>query len=83
MRTTAIATTPDAGMLTVAVIGLGYVGLPLVVEFGKLTRTIGFDIVDAKVATCRAGSDDQSHISPARQRSFNPRCRAGSDTVEL
>jgi UDP-N-acetyl-D-mannosaminuronate dehydrogenase len=29
----------------VAVIGLGYVGLPLIVEFGKLGRTIGFDIV--------------------------------------
>jgi UDP-N-acetyl-D-mannosaminuronate dehydrogenase len=28
----------------IAVIGLGYVGLPLVVEFGKHVRTIGFDI---------------------------------------
>ncbi len=39
---------------TVAVIGLGYVGLPLVVEFGKRTRTIGFDIVEDKVgkSTC-------------------------------
>ena len=44
-------------MQTVAVIGLGYVGLPLVVEFGKHTRTIGFDIVEDKVARCRAGSD--------------------------
>ena len=35
-------------MTTVAVIGLGYVGLPLVVEFGKQTRTIGFDIVDPR-----------------------------------
>lgn len=31
-------------MNTLAVIGLGYVGLPLVVEFGKQMRTIGFDI---------------------------------------
>ena len=31
-------------MSTVAVVGLGYVGLPLVVEFGKLGRAIGFDI---------------------------------------
>ncbi len=68
MRTTAIATTQDAGMLTVAVIGLGYVGLPLVVEFGKLTRTIGFDIVDAKVATCRAGSDPSREIPNAEMR---------------
>ena len=33
----------DRTLPTVAVIGLGYVGLPLVVEFGKQTRTIGFD----------------------------------------
>jgi UDP-N-acetyl-D-galactosamine dehydrogenase len=45
-----------------AVIGLGYVGLPLVVEFGKQTRTIGFDIVDEKVAKCRAGSDPSREI---------------------
>ena len=36
-------------MSVVAVIGLGYVGLPLVVEFGKHVRTIGFDIAVSKV----------------------------------
>ena len=36
-------------MNTLAVIGLGYVGLPLVVEFGKQMRTIGFDIAKHKV----------------------------------
>jgi len=40
-------------MTTIAVIGLGYVGLPLVVEFGKHFRTIGFDIAQAKVASCQ------------------------------
>ena len=49
----------------VAVIGLGYVGLPLVVEFGKQTRTIGFDIVEDKVAKCRAGSDPSREIPDA------------------
>lgn len=49
-------------MTTVAVIGLGYVGLPLVVEFGKQTRTIGFDIVEEKVAKCRAGTDPSREI---------------------
>ena len=52
-------------MQTVAVIGLGYVGLPLVVEFGKHTRTIGFDIVEDKVAKCRAGSDPSREIPDA------------------
>jgi UDP-N-acetyl-D-galactosamine dehydrogenase len=49
-------------MQTVAVIGLGYVGLPLVVEFGKHTRTIGFDIIEDKVAKCRAGTDPSREI---------------------
>ncbi len=52
-------------MQTVAVIGLGYVGLPLVVEFGKHTRTIGFDIIEDKVAKCRAGTDPSREIPDA------------------
>ena len=52
-------------MSTVAVVGLGYVGLPLVVEFGKLGRTIGFDIVAEKVAKCRAGTDPSREIPDA------------------
>ena len=52
-------------MNVIAVIGLGYVGLPLVVEFGKLLPTIGFDIVESKVATCVSGSDPSREISDA------------------
>ena len=51
--------------MTVAVIGLGYVGLPLVVEFGKQMRTIGFDVVVAKVDKCRAGHDPSREIPDA------------------
>jgi UDP-N-acetyl-D-galactosamine dehydrogenase len=44
-------------MVTVAVVGLGYGGLPLVVEFGKQVRTIGFDIdVDKVVCAVRAAT---------------------------
>src|SRR4051794_21791468 len=50
-------------MTTVAVIGLGYVGLPLVVEFGKQIRTIGFDISTAKVESCRRGVDPSRELS--------------------
>ncbi|MEP7303856.1 MAG: nucleotide sugar dehydrogenase, partial [Caldimonas sp.] len=50
---------------TIAVIGLGYVGLPLVVEFGKHARTIGFDILADKVAKCRAGTDPSREIPDA------------------
>ena len=54
--------TPPNSSPVVAVIGLGYVGLPLVVEFGKQTRTIGFDIIEDKVAKCRAGNDPSREI---------------------
>ncbi|MDP1898936.1 MAG: nucleotide sugar dehydrogenase [Rubrivivax sp.] len=49
-------------MNTVAVIGLGYVGLPLVVEFGKHVRTIGFDIALNKVQSCQAGKDPSREL---------------------
>jgi UDP-N-acetyl-D-galactosamine dehydrogenase len=49
-------------MTTVAVIGLGYVGLPLVVEFGKQMRTIGFDISVAKVESCQRGVDPSREL---------------------
>ncbi len=44
-------------MTTVAVVGLGYVGLPLAVEFGRHFRTIGFDISERKLAELRRGVD--------------------------
>ncbi len=42
---------------TVAIVGLGYVGLPLAVEFGKRLTTIGFDLNEAKLASYRRGQD--------------------------
>lgn len=42
---------------TVAVIGLGYVGLPLALAFGRVLPTVGFDISEAKLAAYRAGND--------------------------
>jgi UDP-N-acetyl-D-galactosamine dehydrogenase len=53
-------------MNTVAVIGLGYVGLPLVVEFGKHRRTIGFDISAAKVGACQRGTDPSRELADAQ-----------------
>jgi UDP-N-acetyl-D-galactosamine dehydrogenase len=50
-------------MTTVAVIGLGYVGLPLVVEFGKHGPTIGFDIAESKVESCKNGIDPAHELS--------------------
>ena len=42
---------------TVAVVGLGYVGLPLALAFGKKMKTIGFDISESKLAAYKQGYD--------------------------
>jgi UDP-N-acetyl-D-galactosamine dehydrogenase len=47
----------DIDKLRIGVIGLGYVGLPLAVEFGKRYATVGFDINAARVAELEGGND--------------------------
>ena len=46
-----------------AIIGLGYVGLPLAVEFGKHYQTLGFDINQARVAELQNGTDHTLEVS--------------------
>ena len=48
----------------IAIIGLGYVGLPLAVEFGKQFDTVGFDINAARIAELRAGRDRTLEVEP-------------------
>ncbi|MDD2308667.1 MAG: nucleotide sugar dehydrogenase [Desulfuromonadaceae bacterium] len=48
---------------TVSVIGLGYVGLPVAVAFGKAGRTIGFDINTQRVAELRDGIDRTGEVT--------------------
>ena len=55
-------------MTTIAVIGLGYVGLPLVIEFGKQLKTIGFDIAQQKVDACLAGKDPSRELKDEQMR---------------
>jgi len=50
-------------MSTVAVVGLGYVGLPLAVAFGKKMRTIGFDLSAEKVENYRRHFDPTGEVS--------------------
>jgi len=47
----------------IAVIGLGYVGLPLAVEFGKKRQVIGFDIKAGRIAELQSGRDQTREIS--------------------
>ena len=55
-------------MPVVAVVGLGYVGLPLAVEFGKKHRTIGFDLSPEKVASYRRHVDPTGEVSTEELR---------------
>lgn len=48
----------------IAIIGLGYVGLPLAVEFGKKFKTIGFDINTKRVNELQNGIDNTKEIEP-------------------
>jgi UDP-N-acetyl-D-galactosamine dehydrogenase len=48
---------------TIAVVGLGYVGLPLAVEFGKRYPTIGFDLSQAKIDAYRRRVDPTGEVS--------------------
>lgn len=53
----------DFDNLKIGVIGLGYVGLPLAVEFGRKHPTIGFDVNAARVAELNAGRDSTLEVS--------------------
>ena len=48
---------------TIAIVGLGYVGLPLAVEFGRIRPVVGFDINAARVAALAAGEDATREVS--------------------
>ena len=50
---------------TVAIVGLGYVGLPLAVAFGSRRRTIGFDLNEKKLGHYRRGVDPSGEVTPA------------------
>ena len=52
----------------IGVVGLGYVGLPLAVEFGKHFETIGFDVKPQRVAQLRKGRDSTLEVSPEELR---------------
>ena len=50
-------------MKKIAIIGLGYVGLPLAVEFGKIRPVIGFDINQGRIDALREGRDSTLEVS--------------------
>ncbi len=56
---------------TVSVVGLGYVGLPVAVAFGKVQKTIGFDINPVRIKELKEGHDRTGEVSPAELKSAN------------
>jgi UDP-N-acetyl-D-galactosamine dehydrogenase len=54
----------EAAEPIIAVIGLGYVGLPLAVEFGKIRPVIGFDIDATRIAQLKNGHDRTREVEP-------------------
>jgi len=63
----------------VGVVGLGYVGLPLAVEFGKHFETLGFDVNPGRIAALRKGRDSTLEVTRAELKS----ARRLSFTTEL
>ena len=53
----------------VALVGLGYVGLPIAVAFGRRGKVIGFDINKAKIAELQKGFDRTGEVSAGRSES--------------
>src|SRR3954468_11159141 len=77
-------------MSVVAVVGLGYVGLPLAVEFGKRQRTIGFDLSQAKVEKYKrfgdpTGEGSSPDLRAAGQLEFttDPAALAAADFIVI
>lgn len=60
-----MSSAPLVENVKLAVIGLGYVGLPLAVEFGKRYPVIGFDINQKRIDALKAGIDTTLEVSPA------------------
>jgi UDP-N-acetyl-D-galactosamine dehydrogenase len=73
----------DLESTKIAVIGLGYVGLPLAVEFSKKLPTIGFDIKTHRIAELCLGVDSTREVSSAKlQKATNLSFTSSSDMVK-
>ena len=56
--------TPELSNIKLAIIGLGYVGLPLAVEFSKICSVVGFDINQTRIDQLNAGQDSTLETEP-------------------
>jgi UDP-N-acetyl-D-galactosamine dehydrogenase len=59
-----MSATPVLSNIKLAIIGLGYVGLPLAVEFSKIRSVVGFDINQKRIDQLNAGQDSTLETEP-------------------
>ena len=67
--------------MRVAVIGLGYVGLPLAAALSEHVETLGYDISEARIEELKAGSDRTGELSPGRLAAARLRVTANADDI--
>ena len=72
----------DITKLRIGVVGLGYVGLPLAVEFGKTYPTVGFDVKAERIAELTSGVDSTLEASEEELRSAE-KLRYSTDATAL
>ncbi len=58
----------------IGIVGLGYVGLPLAVEFGKHFDTVGFDVKPHRIAELARGRDSTLEVSRAELKAATRLC---------
>ena len=74
--------TPDLTNVKLAIIGLGYVGLPLAVEFSKIRPVLGFDISFKRIGELKAGQDLTQETEPQElQAAINLRFSTNSEDL--
>ncbi|HEX5611069.1 MAG TPA: nucleotide sugar dehydrogenase [Burkholderiales bacterium] len=73
---------PASELPTVAIVGLGYVGLPVAVAFGRHRSTIGYDLSTKRIQSLRQGIDASGEVSSAELGQAK-KLRATDDPAEL
>ncbi|MFZ3125008.1 MAG: Vi polysaccharide biosynthesis UDP-N-acetylglucosamine C-6 dehydrogenase TviB, partial [Acidovorax sp.] len=73
---------PTKAPLKIAIIGLGYVGLPLAVEFGKELPVVGFDTQQQRIAELKSGYD-RTHETSVEQLESASQLKYSTDAADL
>jgi UDP-N-acetyl-D-galactosamine dehydrogenase len=82
--TSPVSETPEveSSLPTVCVVGLGYVGLPVAVAFGKVRPTVGYDLSTKKVRNLKRHEDTTGEVSPEELRAAD-RLEVTDDPTEI